>query len=89
MKSKLKKDSEIIYEAEDDVLNIWLSRKPIDYAEQNGDVIVHFTKNDEAVYVEILDASKFLKDLSKTLPKSLKREIWADNPTPSVAHRIK
>ena len=87
MKNNTKK--EIIYEPKDDVLNIWLSRKPIDYAEQTGDVIVHFTKDDEAVYIEILDASKLLKDLSKTLPKSLKREIYSDNSTPSIAHRIK
>lgn len=79
---------EIIYEPADDVLNIWLSKKPIDYAEQTGDVIVHFTKDDEAVYIEILDASKLLKDLSKTLPKSLRHEIWSDALT-SVAHRIR
>lgn len=79
----------MIYEAKDDVLNIWLSRKPIDYAEQNGDVIVHFTKDSEAVYIEILDASRFLKDLSKTIPKNLKQQIWQDRSTASVTHRIK
>lgn len=84
----MKSNPKMIYEPEDDVLNIWLSRKPIDYAEQTGDVIVHFTKDKEAVYIEVLDASNLLKDLSKTLPKSLKQS-WLDIPTTSVAHRIK
>jgi len=77
----------MIYEPEDDVLNIWLSKQPIDYAEQTGDVIVHFTKDNEAVYIEVLDASRLLKDLGKTLPKNLKQS-WLDQPTASVAHRI-
>lgn len=88
MRSKAKNNSKMIYEPEDDVLNIWLSKKPIDYAEQTGDVIVHFTKNNEAVYIEVLEASKLLKDLSKTLPKNLKQS-WLNTSTASVAHRIK
>ena len=51
----------VIYEKKDDVLNIWLSKKPIDYAEDTDGVIVHFTKNNEPVYIEILDSSRFLK----------------------------
>lgn len=82
-----KNNSKMIYEPEDDILNIWLSRKPIDYAEQTGDVIVHFTKNNEAVYIEVLDASRLLKDLTKTLPKDLKQS-WLDVPSPPIAHRI-
>jgi len=78
----------MIYEQEDDVLNIWLSRKPIDYAEQTGDVIVHFTKKSEAVYIEVLDASRLLKDFGKTLPVNLKQD-WLSTPTASIAHRIK
>ena len=88
MKSRIKSNPRMIYEPEDDVLNIWLSRKPIDYAEQTGDVIVHFTKKSEAVYIEVLDASKLLRDFGKTLPKNLKQS-WLDTSTASVAHRIK
>lgn len=84
----MKNDSKMIYEPEDDVLNIWLSKKPIDYAEQSGDVIVHFTKDREPVYIEVLDASKLLKDLGKTLPKSLK-ESWLDRPASAITHRVK
>lgn len=84
----MKNDPKMIYEPEDDVLNIWLSQKPIDYAEQSGDVIVHFTKKSEAVYIEVLDASKLLKDFGKTLPRNLKQD-WLNTSTASIAHRIK
>lgn len=59
-----KNKSKVIYEPEDDVLNIWLSQKPVDYAEDNSGVITHYTKTGEPVYIEILFASKFLKSKS-------------------------
>jgi len=57
-----KNKSKVIYEPEDDVLNIWLSRKPVDYAEDEKGVITHYTKKGEPVYIEILFASKLLKN---------------------------
>lgn len=69
-----------VYEKEDDVLNIWLSKQKIDYAEQSGDVIVHFSKKSEPVYIEILDASHFLKRESEDLPKEIKQKFF----TPAV-----
>lgn len=66
---KSQSSPKMIYEPEDDVLNLWLSRKPIDYAEQIGDVIVHFTKDQEAVYIEILDASKLFKRFKQNSPQ--------------------
>ena len=65
------------YEKEDDVLNIWLSDGKIDYGEQSGDIIVHFTKEEEPVYIEILDASKFLKREAEDLPKEIKQKFFA------------
>ena len=65
------------YEKEDDVLMIELNKKPIDHAEQTGDLIVHFTEKDEAVLLEILDASKFLKEASRNIPPKIKQEIFA------------
>ena len=66
-----------IYEKEDDVLNILLSDQKIDYAEQNGDVIVHFTKDNEPVYIEILTASNFLKREAEDLPKEIKQKFFS------------
>ncbi len=64
----------IKYEKEDDVLNIWLSKKLYDYAEDNNGVIVHYSKDRQPVYIEILDASRFLgtkhnSSKNKTLSK--------------------
>lgn len=58
------------YDKESDVLAVTLSKKPFDYAEEMGDFIVHFDKNNKPVYVEILNASKFITNAATTLPKS-------------------
>ncbi len=49
------------YDQEDDVLMIWLSDQRVEYAEQEKNMIVHFSKADQPVLVEILNASAFLK----------------------------
>lgn len=82
-----KNNPKVTYEQKDDVLNIWFSKKPIDYAEQTGDMIVHFTENGEAVYMEILDASQFLKQAATKLPKKVLESIMPSYP--SIAHKIK
>lgn len=80
---KIKKTKEnpyrprFVYEKEDDVLNIWLSRKKIDYAEQSGDVIVHFTEDNKPVYIEILDATNFLKREGEDLPQEVKQKFFS------------
>ncbi len=68
-----------VYEKEDDVLNIWLSRQKIDYAEQSGDIIVHFTQDNEPVYIEILDASNFLRREAEDLPNDIKQKFFASS----------
>lgn len=81
MKMKKTKENsyrpQFVYEKEDDVLNIWLSRKRIDYAEQSGDVIVHFTQDNKPVYIEILDASRFLKREGEDLPREIKQKFFS------------
>lgn len=57
----------ISYEKEADVLSIELSGAPIDHAEEIGNVVVHFTKANKPVLLEILEASAFFKKSSKTL----------------------
>lgn len=66
----------INFNKEDDVLMIELNNKQIDFAEQSGDIIVHFSPKGEAVLLEILDASKFLREQSKALPKEVKKAIF-------------
>lgn len=75
------------YSKEDDVLMIELNKKPIDYAEQSGDLIVHFSPQREAVLLEILDASLFFKKAAKAFPAKVKDAIFAQSSV--VAHRIR
>lgn len=65
------------YNQEDDVLMVELNKKTIDYAEQSGDFIVHFSPQREAVLLEILDASRFFKKAAKTLPRKVREGILA------------
>ncbi len=74
---KLTKHPKFVYEKEDDILNIYLSEKSIDYAEQTGDMIVHFSKDAEPVYLEILDASIFLKRQAEDLPREIKQKFFS------------
>ena len=47
----------IKYDSEVDILTIEVSGEGIDYAEEVGGIIVHFTKEGKPVVLEILDAS--------------------------------
>ncbi len=59
MRTKTK--AKISYEPEADVLTWEITDKPIDFAREIGNVVVHFTKNNIPVLVEILEASTFIK----------------------------
>lgn len=63
------------YDKEADVLAVTLKNIPFDYAEEMGDFIVHFDKKNHPVYVEILNASRFLANASRILPKNLGKKI--------------
>ncbi len=49
-----------------DILLIEVSKRPIDYAEEMGSVIVHFAKNHKPVALEILNASEFVTQATAT-----------------------
>ncbi|MCX7045138.1 MAG: DUF2283 domain-containing protein [Candidatus Sumerlaeota bacterium] len=53
------------YNREDDVLMLRLSQGQIDYAEETEGVIVHFTKDNHPVLLEVLDASDWLSRLNR------------------------
>ena len=48
------------YDRDVDVLLVALSKRSIDHAEEMGPVIVHFSKDDKPVALEILDARQFM-----------------------------
>ena len=64
------------YDKEDDVLMVWFSQEPVDYAEQEKNLIINFSKENKPVLMEILDASEFLKETTKTLPLRIKQQIF-------------
>ncbi len=66
---KSKNNVRISYEPEADVLSWELSNRSIDFAKEIGNVIVHFSKKDEPVLVEILEASKFLAKADSLIEK--------------------
>lgn len=77
------------YDKEDDVLMIWFSKEKIDFAEQSGDVIMHFSKKKRPVLMEILDASAFLKQTVTQFPKSIIESLLPQSSTPSIAYKKK
>ena len=59
----------ISYEPEADVLMWEITNKPVDFAKEIGNVIVHFTKNNIPVLIEFLEASKFLAKAKNLVKK--------------------
>ena len=69
MENKTKK-TKMSYEPEADVLRIEISKKPIDYAREMGDIVVHFDKEGLPVYLEILRAKRFLNRPQRILDRT-------------------
>ncbi|MEK7170509.1 MAG: DUF2283 domain-containing protein [Patescibacteria group bacterium] len=69
---KTRKNAKIKYDREADILMLEADKSAkIDYARELGDVIVHFTKDNLPVLVEILNASRTLSG-QKGLMKQIK-----------------
>lgn len=64
-KSKVK----ISYEPEADVLAWEISKQTIDHAREVGNMVIHFSKSNVPVLVEMLEASKFLTKAEKLLER--------------------
>lgn len=55
------------YYRDDNILVIHLSKTPYEYAEKQGDFIVHFSKENKPVRIEVLNAKRFLKETRSIL----------------------
>lgn len=53
-------DEKIKYSKDVDILTIEFSEKPIEYAEEKGNFIIHSSKDGDIVLLEILNAKDFL-----------------------------
>ncbi len=65
----------IRYSKDVDAVLIELSDKPIDYAEDEGQVIVHFSSDGEPVLIEIFDAKEFALNLLSSVVKEVEVSI--------------
>ena len=54
------------YDREDDVLTLQRTDGVVDHAEDSDGVIAHFSREDRLLLVEVLDASDFLAQLTRT-----------------------
>ena len=60
------------YNNQTDIMVIELSSEKPDFAEQEGDIITHYNKENKPVEIEILNASKTTLDMLKAmLPKKI------------------
>jgi hypothetical protein len=60
----------IRYDREEDIVTFDVSSENIDYAEEIGPIIVHFSKQAKPVLLEILDASEFIAETTRAMAKS-------------------
>lgn len=58
------------YDPEADVLSWEITGRPIEYAKEVGNVVIHFSKNHSPVLIEILEATKLLASAIGILEKS-------------------
>ena len=52
----------ISYSQDVDALLVELSQEPIAYAEEEGQVILHYSPDDKLVLIEILDFRRFMSE---------------------------
>jgi len=50
----------IKYSKDEDILLLEISAEKIDYAEEDGPLIIHYSKENKPVLIEILEASQVL-----------------------------
>jgi len=58
------------YDRETDITLVELSKEKIDHAEEMDNLIIHFTKDNKPVALEILNSSNFLSELTKVAMKA-------------------
>ena len=63
------------YDREKDILLLEVSKKPVDHAEEVGPLIVHFSKQNHPVLIEVFDASDFLSMATKVAARAKKEEL--------------
>lgn len=60
----------VSYNRKEDILVLELSQGVVDHAEETGPLISHFSAEGKLILLEILEASEFLSQLSRTTMKA-------------------
>lgn len=55
----------MIYDLEANILSWEIAEGEIDHAREFGNFIIHFSKNGKPLFIEMLDASKFIGQVDK------------------------
>ena len=84
----MKVPQKISYSKDVDILMIQLSNKKVDDSYDVGDMIVQVDENGEPVLLEIFNGKKYLKELGKTVPEDIQKQVWT-NQSVSIPHKIK
>jgi len=63
------------YYKEDDLLVIRLSNKQFKAAQKVGSFIIHYDAKNDPVLLEILNASRLLRETNKALPVDVREKI--------------
>ena len=66
------------YKPETDALYIRIAEGKLDHAEQRGNIVLHYSKEDKLLELEILDASKETATLIQSMLKA-KQSVAADS----------
>ena len=78
----------ISYSEDVDILMIQLSNKKVDDAYETDRMIVHVDKDNEPVLLEIFHGKQYLKELGKSLPKDIQKELVGKSSY-AVSHQIR
>ncbi len=63
------------YDRKKDILLLEGSKKAGDHAEEVGPLIIHFSKQNHPVLIEVLDASEFLSTATKVTARAGKEQL--------------
>lgn len=70
------KNTTVKYDKEADILSVENdTHTPVSYAQEMGNLVVHFSKQGQPVLIEILEASKIFKRQTKSLKSALRRVL--------------
>lgn len=74
-----KEDMKVRYSEDVDILLLELSKDPIDYAEEVGNAVLHYSPKKKLVLIEVMHASSIFKSLLKeakrVLPEDVRKRI--------------